>query len=39
MRKEPKEYIEDAEEVIIEVVKSPFKIVKGLFDWITGEDD
>lgn len=37
IEKEPKEYIEDVEEVVVEVVKAPFKIAKGLFDWITGE--
>ena len=34
----PREIIEAAEEVVIEVVKAPFKIVGKLFNWITGED-
>ena len=35
IEKEPKEYIEDVEEVVVEVIKAPFKIAKSLFEWIT----
>lgn len=38
MKKEPKEIVEDIEEVVVEVVKAPFKVAGKLFDWITGED-
>ena len=39
MNKEtPKEVVEATEEVIVEVVKAPFKIAAKLFSWITGED-
>jgi len=37
MNKEPKEYIEDVEEIVTEVIKAPFKIVKNLWDWITDD--
>lgn len=32
-----KEIIEEGEEVIVEIVKAPFKIVGKLFDWIIEE--
>ena len=35
----PKEIVEAAEEVVVEVVKAPFKVAKKLFDWITGEEN
>ena len=35
----PKEVVEAVEEVIVEVVKAPFKIADKLFGWITGQDD
>jgi hypothetical protein len=38
MDKEPVEIVEDIEEVVVEVVKAPFKIVGGLLDWITGDE-
>jgi len=34
----PKEIVEAAEEVIVEVIKAPFKIANKLFGWIIGED-
>ena len=39
MNKEPKEVVEDIEEVIVEVVKAPFKIANKLFGWLTGDED
>jgi len=39
MKKEtPKEIVEAAEEIIVEVIKAPFKIIDKLFNWITGEE-
>ena len=38
MKKELEEYVEDLEEIVVEVVKAPFKIVGKLFNWITGEE-
>ena len=39
MKKEtPKEAVEAVEEIVVEVIKAPFKIVRKLFNWITGED-
>lgn len=38
MEKKPKEIVEDIEEVIVEVVKAPFKIANKLFDWIVGHE-
>ena len=29
----------DLEEIVVEVVKAPFKVVGKLFDWVIGEDD
>ena len=38
MNKEtPKEIVEATEEVIVEVIKAPFKIAGKLFDWFIGE--
>ena len=34
----PKEVVEAAEEVVVEVIKAPFKIVGKLFGWVIGED-
>lgn len=34
-----KEIIEDIEEVIVEVIKAPFKIADDLFKWIIGDED
>ena len=34
----PKEIVETVEEVVVEVIKAPFKVVGKLFDWLTGED-
>ena len=31
----PKEIVEAAEEVVVEVIKAPFKIASKLWDWIT----
>jgi len=36
---EPKEIVEQTEEVIVEIIKAPFKIASSLFYWVTGEDD
>ena len=38
-KKTPEEVVEAVEEVIVEVVKAPFKIADKLFGWITGQDD
>ena len=35
----PKEIVEAAEEVVVEVVKAPFKIVGKLFSWFAGYDN
>ena len=35
----PKEVVEALEEVVVEVVKAPFKVAQKLFSWVTGEDD
>ena len=34
----PKEVVEAAEEVVVEIIKAPFKIANKLFGWITGDD-
>jgi len=34
----PKEVVEAAGEVVVEVVKAPFKIVGKLFSWFNGDD-
>jgi len=34
MKKEPEKYIEDVEEIIVEVIKAPFKIANKLWGWI-----
>lgn len=34
----PREIVEAVEEVVVEVIKAPFKITKKLFEWITGEE-
>ena len=36
---EPEEIIEDIEDVVVEVVKAPFKIANKLFGWMTGDDE
>ncbi len=33
-----KEIIEEGEEVVVELIKAPFKIVDKLFDWMIGND-
>ena len=33
-----KEIVEVAEEVVIEIIKAPFKIVNKLFGWLIGEN-
>jgi len=33
-----KEIIEVGEEVVVELVKAPFKIASDLFDWMFGND-
>ena len=35
----PKEIVEAAEEVVVEVVKAPLKIVDKLFKWFAGYDN
>lgn len=34
-----KEYIEEGEEVVVELIKAPFKIADKLFGWLTGDED
>ena len=34
----PKEVVEAVEEVVVEIIKAPFKIVDKLFSWFGGED-
>ena len=33
-----KEIVEATEEVVVEIVKAPFKIARKLFGWVTGDD-
>ena len=37
MSKKPKDYVEDLEDVVVEVVKAPFKIGGKLLDWLLDE--
>lgn len=34
MEKKPVDYIEDAEEVVVEIIKAPFKIADRLWGWV-----
>lgn len=33
-----KEIIEEAEEVVVEIIKAPFKIAGSVFGWLTGNE-